>query len=191
LARINLWTFSLPGLTNRLEALEPNIDFELQRLSNELGRKISLTREAREEFLNLGTSPAAVWSTNFRDLNAAMTRMATLAAGGRIDFDQVREEWSRLNSGWSAIENQSTTGTLRQHLKQQRIQELDLFDQSQLAAVLEVCSQSTSLAAASRRLFAVSRAQRVSKNESDRLRMYLARFELTWQDIRASSAEKA
>ncbi len=29
LARINIWTFVLPGLANRREDIEPNIDFEL------------------------------------------------------------------------------------------------------------------------------------------------------------------
>src|SRR5580698_11287391 len=33
LARINLWTFSLPGLKNRSEDIEPNLDFELDRFA--------------------------------------------------------------------------------------------------------------------------------------------------------------
>ena len=32
-------------------------------------------------------SSAARWSGNFRDLNAAMMRMATMAPGGRIDVE--------------------------------------------------------------------------------------------------------
>jgi transcriptional regulatory protein RtcR len=31
LARINLWTFELPGLRERLEDLEPNVQYELER----------------------------------------------------------------------------------------------------------------------------------------------------------------
>jgi transcriptional regulatory protein RtcR len=33
LARINLWTFSLPGLKDRAQDIEPNLDFELDRFA--------------------------------------------------------------------------------------------------------------------------------------------------------------
>jgi transcriptional regulatory protein RtcR len=36
-ARINLWTFSLPGLALRPEDIEPNLDFELERFAREQG----------------------------------------------------------------------------------------------------------------------------------------------------------
>ncbi|MEO0416981.1 MAG: RNA repair transcriptional activator RtcR family protein, partial [Verrucomicrobiota bacterium] len=36
-ARINLWLFPLPGLKERREDIEPNIDYELERLSIETG----------------------------------------------------------------------------------------------------------------------------------------------------------
>ena len=38
-------------------------------------------REAMEHFLRFAASGEAVWKANFRDLNAAVTRMATLAPG--------------------------------------------------------------------------------------------------------------
>jgi transcriptional regulatory protein RtcR len=31
LARINLWTFELPGLAARVEDIEPSLDYELER----------------------------------------------------------------------------------------------------------------------------------------------------------------
>jgi transcriptional regulatory protein RtcR len=37
LARFNLWTFSLPGLKNRSEDVEPNLDFELDRFVEKAG----------------------------------------------------------------------------------------------------------------------------------------------------------
>ena len=35
LARINLWTFRLPGLADRPEDVEPNLDYELESLGGE------------------------------------------------------------------------------------------------------------------------------------------------------------
>ena len=35
LARLNLWTYRLPGLAERSEDIEPNLDFELERWSRD------------------------------------------------------------------------------------------------------------------------------------------------------------
>jgi transcriptional regulatory protein RtcR len=64
---------------------------------------------------------------------------------------------------------------------------LDRFDRVQLEDVIAVCRTSRSLAEAGRVLFAASREQRASVNDSDRLRKYLARFELTWDAVSAKS----
>jgi transcriptional regulatory protein RtcR len=61
---------------------------------------------------------------------------------------------------------------------------IDLFDQIQLASVIRVCREHSSLSAAGRTLFAASRAQKASANDADRLRKYLARFGLDWQAVR-------
>jgi len=54
---------------------------------------------------------------NFRDLNAAVVRMATLAQGGRISVDIVEEEIVRLKANWAALEEQEEThGLLSQIL---------------------------------------------------------------------------
>ena len=57
---------------------------------------------------------------------------------------------------------------------------LDLFDRAQLACVIRVCRDSKNLSEAGRRLFAVTRGKRKVANDADRLRKYLARFDLTW-----------
>jgi sigma54-dependent transcription regulator len=67
---------------------------------------------------------------NFRELSAAVSRMAILADEGRI-------------------------------------------------------GESLSLADAGRKLFAATRSKRSSLNDSDRLRKYLARFDLDWVRLRA------
>jgi transcriptional regulatory protein RtcR len=62
--------------------------------------------------------------------------------------------------------------------------DIDLFEQSQLETVLKVCRASTSLSEAGRQLFAVSRQQKKQPNDADRLRKYLARFGLSWEEVR-------
>jgi transcriptional regulatory protein RtcR len=60
----------------------------------------------------------------------------------------------------------------------------DEFEKAQLLAVLEVCRSSGSMAEAGRKLFDKSRARRVSVNDSDRLKKYLARFGLDWETVK-------
>lgn len=207
LARINLWTFRLPSLAERIEDLAPNLEYELERASVQLGRRITMNREARERFLAVGSDPASRWSGNFRDLNAAVTRMATLAPGGRIALAEVEEELARLQATWaptrrelagsSAGLTQLTAGPLdpvataadddRQLLQQllgsDRFTALDDFDRLQLAAVVRVCQRTRSLAAAGRQLFGHSRTLRKSVNDADRVRKYLLRFGIGLADL--------
>src|SRR5215468_10820401 len=104
LARINLWTFSLPGLRNRLEDIEPNLQFELEQFETRTSHHVTFSKQAREKFLQFALSPASSWARNFRDLNAAVVRMATLARGGRISTEIVQEEITRLNASWVSLE---------------------------------------------------------------------------------------
>ena len=180
LARINLWTFELPALRDRPEDIEPNIEYELERLSQSRNQQARFSKEAHRRFLNFATSPDATWPGNFRDLNAALTRMSTLAPGGRITVDTVEEETNRLRTVWESPGQSNHTGLLSELLTQNQISGIDLFDQTQLAYVLEVCRNSNSLSDAGRKLFAASRAKRASTNDSDRVRKYLAKFGLDW-----------
>jgi transcriptional regulatory protein RtcR len=186
LARINLWTFELPGLAARREDLEPNLDFELQKITDETGHRVSMSREARSAFLKWAQSLDAKWTANFRDLNAAVVRMATLATAGRISEADVKQECERLKRLWQPQETKDHSASedaLEQVLSTEKIEQLDLFDRVQLAAVLTVCRECRSMAEAGRRLFAISRQSRTSFNDSDRLKKYLARFGLGWDDI--------
>ena len=60
---------------------------------------------------------------------------------------------------------------------------LDRFDRVQLEEVLRVCESARSLSEAGRELFAASRQKKKAPNDADRLRKYLARFDLSWNDI--------
>lgn len=186
LARLNLWTFRLPGLRERAEDIEPNLDYELDQFARKHGTRVTLSKEVRASFLKFALSPEARWSANFRDLNAAVTRMATLAVGGRITTSVLQEELDRLRASWSRPADASDDLTqLRATLGPERLAELDPFDQIQLAYVVRVCRESHTLSEAGRTLFAVSRNQRQKTNDADRLGKYLARFGLTWADLRS------
>ncbi len=163
LARIDLWTFTLPGLAQRREDIEPNLDYELERFARDHGRQVTFNREARERFLRFATAADAAWSANFRDLGAAVTRLATLATSGRIDEALVVEEIARLRSGWQPV---STTGDPLFTVMGERVDQLDHFDRVQLAEVVRVCQGARSLSDAGRALFAISRQARKHANDA-------------------------
>lgn len=181
-ARINLWSYELPSLAQRPEDIEPNIDYQLAQQSAELGRKVSFNKEARQKYLKFATSPTALWQGNFRDLGASILRLATLAEGGRITDELVEHEVGRLSKLWGNRQEPEQPGLLAV-LTEAQIAELDLFDRLQLDAVLTVCRECNNLSEAGRRLFAVSRSQRGSTNDADRLRKYLAKFGLEWARV--------
>lgn len=185
LARINLWTFHLPGLAQRKEDIAPNIRYELDRFAERHNTHVSFNTEAWMRFLEFATGPAATWRANFRDLSGAVTRMATLARGGRITRVEVDQEIGRLQTHWQDRPNQDdlSKGLLTQTLGVEKAGQLDRFDRVQLADVIRVCRQSQSLSEAGRTLFTVSRTRRKIANDADRLRKYLGKFGLTWTDI--------
>ena len=51
LARINLWTFRLPGLAERREDIAPNLDYELEQFRRRTGTAVTFSLEARQAFL--------------------------------------------------------------------------------------------------------------------------------------------
>ena len=187
LARINLWAFNLPGLKNRHEDIEPNLDFELERFSATTGRRITMNREARSEFLKFATASQSTWTGNFRDLGAAVTRMSTLCDSGRIGKEEVRSEISRLETNWTDCPDHdsstSSDSVLLSIFSSDQLHEIDMFDRPQLALAIVICRESKSLAHAGRKLFQATREKRTSKNDSDRLRKYLARFGLDWNQV--------
>lgn len=182
LARLNLWTFALPGLADRKEDIAPNLDYELDRFAEREGTRISFNKEARSQYLAFATGPEASWPGNFRDLAASVTRMATFSPKGRIDSDCVAGEVSRLQRLWSGA--QQTHDELEGILSADQAAALDPFDRIQLAYVVSTCLQSRSLSEAGRTLFAASRSRRATANDADRLRKYLGRFDLSWQQLR-------
>ena len=182
-ARINIWNYPLPALADRREDIEPNIAHQLALASQELGRTTRFNKEARAAYLNFALSPEAPWRGNFRDLAASIMRLATLAPQGRITTELVQAEIARLRWLW-----QDTSAPAASVIPAKANPDgLDLFDRLQLENVITVCRQHKTLAAAGRALYHISREQRATANDSDRLRKYLHKFGLTWADITAPS----
>ncbi|MBQ6136324.1 MAG: RNA repair transcriptional activator RtcR [Kiritimatiellae bacterium] len=189
LARINLWSFRLPGLADRREDIEPNLAYELARFAQKTGKHITFNRESRERFLSFALDPANLWQGNFRDLNAMVVRMATLSDGGRITEDIVEDEISRCSSAASAASEGSGplpaagSDVLSRVLGRGYASRFDAVDIAQLAHVIAVCRASKTAAEASKKLFAVSRRAKKTSNDSDRLAKFLARFDLKFREI--------
>ena len=185
-ARINLWSYTLPSLAQRPEDLEPNVEHLLARAVAESGRAIRFNVEAKAHYLKFAQSHAAVWSGNFRDLSASVTRLATLADGGRISTALVDAEIARLQWLWEreAPATDPARIALEALLDAGALDALDLFDRLQLEAVVGVCRESHTLSEAGRRLFDRSRAKRSVVNDADRLRKYLLKFGLSWERVR-------
>ena len=137
-------------------------------------------------------------------------RLATLAPQGRIGSELVAAEIARLQWQWQDGSSDSifrlpeipsdaafrlpTDNKGQPEIPAERIcrileakglswDEIDRFDQLQLAAVAAECRRYKNLAAAGRALYQASRLKRSTPNDSDRLRKYLQRFSLEWADV--------
>ena len=184
LARINLWTYRLPSLKERIEDLEVNLDYELERFAQKAGSLVSFNKNARQRYMRFAHSPEATWKANFRDLNASVTRMATLADGGRITEEVAKEEIQRLRHDWSSGAQQNNPGDITaQFLDHEQHEKLDLFEHIQLAGIATACKNAKSIAEAGRILFNQSRQQKKSINDSHRLKQILNKYELEFKDI--------
>ncbi|MGL6161626.1 RNA repair transcriptional activator RtcR [Microbulbifer sp.] len=185
LARIDLWTYELPSLKDRIEDLEPNIDYEIESFSNKAGHLVSFNKAAREKYLSFSRSPEATWSANFRDLNASITRMGTLADGGRITVEVVNEEISRLKRKWQTAADieHSPKPEIERVLGAGSGEEMDYYDQLKLAALIGICKNSKSMAEAGRRLFNVSRKAKKSNNDSHRVKQLLGKYGIKFEDL--------
>lgn len=209
-ARLNTWTFFLPSLKDRLEDLPANIDYELARLGSEQQQQYRFTSEARALYESFAMSADATWQGNFRDLTASMIRLTTLAESKMIRVADVQAEIERLTHLWvlpnslhvsnkesknslsintiqpifdSQLVEQASHDLLSIYLDERTSAGIDPFDAVQLAYVIEVCINHKNQAAAGRYLYANSRDKLKNPNDSDRLRKYLMKFGLRFDDL--------
>ena len=184
-ARVNLWSYTLPGLAQRPEDVEPNVEHLLARAAAEAGHAVRFNVEAKARYLKFAQSHEAEWRGNFRDLSASVTRLATLADGGRISAGLVDAEIARLRWLWArgAETASGASVDLSALLDEDTLAGIDLFDRLQLEAVIRTCRASSTLSEAGRRLFDRSREKRSVVNDADRLRKYLLNFGLAWEQV--------
>ena len=210
-ARLNTWTFFLPSLKDRLEDLPANINYELARLGSEQQQQYRFEPTARQRYETFATSLDATWQGNFRDLTASMTRLTTLADSKVIRVADVEAEIERLCHLWALPNNSAPSlqnslsnkkadshfnsdfntqqietasdAVLEHYVEESVLATIDPFEAVQLAYVIGVCQQHKNQAAAGRYLYANSREQLKSPNDSDRLRKYLLKFSLKFDDL--------
>lgn len=183
LSRLDMWSFTLPPLRDRREDIEVNLLYELDRCERDLGMRVGFNADARQEYLAFAMDPATLWSGNFRDFGSSVRRLCTLSPRGRITEKMVADEIARLSASWQEQTGDEDKKLLREVLGD-KSGEIDLFEEVQLAAVIRGCRQSRTLSDAGRRLFSFSRAKKTSRNDADRLRKYLDKFDLDWNSVR-------
>ena len=135
------------------------------------------------------TSADARWPGNFRDLNAVITRLGTLAPAGRITVDQVKAEIAHLRSRWADAPSPTSMNLVEQVVTPAVTRSLDRFERVQLEDVLMVCRAASTLSAAGRTLFDRSRERKTVPNDADRLRKSLGRFDLEWGELKRQLAK--
>ena len=182
LARLNTWSFTLPALRTRTEDIEVNLLHELDRCERDLGTHVGFNSDAREKYLAFAKDPATHWPGNFRDFSGSIRRLCTLAPRGRITRAMVATEIETLQTDWKSAQSDDDF-KLVADVMGNAVSDVDPFDLVQLAEVIRICRRSSSLSAAGRTLFAVSRGKRKTQNDADRLRKYLGKFDLEWGAI--------
>jgi len=185
-AKLSLWSFHLPSLSQRVEDFESHLVHLFKQLEKKQGKHIRFHADAKAAYLQFAVSSVAAWSGNFRDLETSVTRMTVLAKSGIIDKPLVDAEISLLTQQWSTIETSPASASaikLSDYLSPAAASTIDDFDIPQLKHVIWVCQQSRSAADAGRRLFNHSRVQKRSSNDTSRLARYLSKFDLQFQDI--------
>ena len=191
LSRINMWHFRLPALRERLEDIEPNINYELDRHTRLKGFKADFLPEARERYLNFAMSPEAIWPGNFRDLSSSIERMQSYALGGIINEELVEEEIIRLRAIWHtpALAElpapKQGAPLLSRLFTPSQLDQMDLFDKIQLENVIRVCCDCSTRTEAGRKLFGVSRGRKKHADDTTRLNKYLKSQGVTWEQIQS------
>ncbi len=187
LARINLWTFTLPGLKERLEDFEPNLDYELDQVSRTLDQRFRMASDARKRFVEFASHPDSLWTGNFRDLIASVRRMTTLSDGGVIRTGDVEREISRLRAIWyGEVRSSELIGEKRESLDcidNVTLSQIDAIDIHALKLAVDTIKQSASYAEAGRKLFDRSRLRRKQTNDTHRIKSWLQRFGVELKDI--------
>lgn len=112
-----------------------------------------------------------------------LNRLGSDSKGNNATKNSLSNNSSNATLNSETME-QGSHDVLRQYLDEETLATIDPFDAVQLAYVIEVCYQHSSQAAAGRYLYANSRNQLKSNNDSDRLRKYLMKFGLRFDGLK-------
>ena len=175
LERIRTWTYVLPGLAERREDIDPNIDVLLEEhYKKTKNKRVFANDAARQCFLEY--THTIPFEGNFRELKRMVTRMATLS-DDTITIDLVREEIERHKNetAYSAPTAEAISPDESQFsiakevlvclLGNDYASRIDLIDLVQLQCVIEACCRNDvrSLADAGRVLYAHTEKHNTSK----------------------------
>lgn len=191
LERINTWPYRLPGLAERREDIEPNLEFEIRKLNEKEKKKeeekekilftVQFTEEAKNLFLEYSeTSP---WEGNFRELKKLITRMAVFSKknGGKITQAIVKNEITRIKNSSQclvSVESPSSSINLNDFLEEGYETKYNALKLHILRYIIQVCKESKTQTEAGKKLF------NNTKNPSDRISKELQKFGLTWEKIK-------
>lgn len=184
LARIDLWKFTLPGLVDRLEDIEPNLDYELNKFESTYGESVRFNTESRKAYLDFSVSKDAIWKRNFRDLSSSVIRMATLCENHIIDLETVKEEIELLSESWGLKDkgivssfplSKRFLSLASEFTIDDSYKLMSNIDLMTLETTLDVCLKSASAKEAASKLYSNVDGDEVSTNPSSRLNNYLKR----------------
>ncbi|MBF0658682.1 sigma 54-interacting transcriptional regulator [Psychrobacter sp. NG25] len=111
-----------------------------------------------------------------------LNRLGSDSKGNNANKNSLSNNSSNTALDSETIE-QGSHHILRQYLDEDMLITIDPFDAVQLAYVIEVCISHKKQAAAGRYLYANSRDKLKSPNDSDRLRKYLMKFGLRFDEL--------
>jgi len=181
LERINIWEFRLPGLAERPDDIEPNLDKELSN------NKKGMTEKARKVFLDFAKSYS--WPGNFREFNKVLHRAATLSEGPYISPSVIEQEISRIRQKVSIprheTDNKKETDDssqiecqAKQLLGDDYSLKMEPLELKKLYYIIQVCLHSTNISEAGRKLYGHS------NNDAQKLSRYLKKMGISFADIK-------
>ena len=200
LARIDTWRGELESFQIKVdqevwkERLKKGLDF----WNKKHGKKVTMTDDVKELFLQFAEAPNTPWKANYRDLNKIITRMATyaLAEGNTITEKIVQEQITRLRDEWKKTDTDDSHDaskslsfeSVQSHplyegfkkILQKKGKTIDDYDEWEvwhLLYLLPICRNSKNGADAARKLF-----KNVGNNPSLKMKQHLDKFKLEFED---------
>ncbi|MDO5770177.1 MAG: RNA repair transcriptional activator RtcR [Psychrobacter sp.] len=179
------WQGNFRDLTasmTRLTTLADSKVIRLEDVQSEIKRLMHLwSLPSSRARLSSSTEATGLSSTN--SLSPSNSPTQTNEANQSINYP-IYYSNSHCQAQTEAGHQQLLSGLSKANVLEDKVlADLDPFDAVQLAYVVDVCRQQKSQAAAGRYLYAQSRDKLKNPNDSDRLRKYLLKFGLSFNDI--------